>query len=85
MCAVICARRCGSTNDHRDSLKFVQEVARFVTSRFFEEKKMNANRCMGMIRKPMGEFWPECWAYTPTLFSKDILGFLMTTEIKTSV
>ncbi len=33
-CALI-SHRCGSNNDHRDSLKFVQEVARFVTSRFF--------------------------------------------------
>ncbi len=36
-CALI-SRRCGSTNDHRDSLKFIQEVARFVTSRFFGKK-----------------------------------------------
>ncbi len=33
-CALI-SRWSGCTNDHRDSLKFVQEVARFVTSRFF--------------------------------------------------
>ncbi len=35
---VLISRRCGSTNDHRDSLKFVQEVARFVTSLFFGKK-----------------------------------------------
>ncbi len=27
-----------------------------------------------------GEIWPGCRGYTPTLFLKDILGFLMTTE-----
>ncbi len=27
----------GSTSDHRDLLKFVQEVARFVASRFLEK------------------------------------------------
>ncbi len=32
------SRRCGSANDHRDSIKFVQEVARFVTSCFFGKK-----------------------------------------------
>ncbi len=32
------SRHCGCTNDHRDSLKFVQEVARFVTSRFYWKK-----------------------------------------------
>ncbi len=32
------SRCCGSTNDH--SLKFVQEVARFVTSRFFGKKSL---------------------------------------------
>ncbi len=32
--------RCGSTNDHRDLLRFVQEVARFVTSRFFGKKSV---------------------------------------------
>ncbi len=36
-CALI-SRRCGSTNDHRDLLQFVQEVARFVTSHFFGKK-----------------------------------------------
>ncbi len=36
-------RRWSSTNDHRDSLKFVQEVARFVTSRFFLYKKKVAS------------------------------------------
>ncbi len=35
---VLISRRCGSANDHRDSLKFVQEVARFVTSCFFGKK-----------------------------------------------
>ncbi len=37
-CALISCR-CGSNSDHRDSLKFVQEVARFVTSCFFGGKK----------------------------------------------
>ncbi len=36
----IISRRYGSTNDHRDSLKFVQEVARFVASRFFGGQKV---------------------------------------------
>ncbi len=40
---VLISHHCGSTSDHRDtlrdSLKFVQEVARFVTSRFFGKKK----------------------------------------------
>ncbi len=43
-----------------------------------------ANQCMGMIRpwwsEANGEIWPGCRGYTPTLFLKDILGFLMTTE-----
>ncbi len=37
-CTLI-SRRCGSTNDPRDSLKFVYKVARFVTSCFFLLKK----------------------------------------------
>ncbi len=32
---------CGSTNDHRDSLTFVQEVARLVTKLLFWKKKVN--------------------------------------------
>ncbi len=50
-CALI-SHRCGSnvTNDHRDSLKFVQEVARFVTSHFFgkrgSEKSVNWQHCV---------------------------------------
>ncbi len=39
---MLISRHCGSTSDHRDtlrdSLKFVQEAARFVTSRFFGKK-----------------------------------------------
>ncbi len=37
LCALI-SRSCSSTNDHRDSLKFVHEVARFVTSSLFGKK-----------------------------------------------
>ncbi len=50
-CALI-SHRCGSnvTNNHRDSLKFVQEVARFVTSHFFwkrgSEKSVNWQHCV---------------------------------------
>ncbi len=33
------SRRRGNTNKHRDSLKFVQEVTRFVTSRYAGSKK----------------------------------------------
>ncbi len=32
-----------------------------------------------MVRT-VGGIWPGCRGYTPTLFLKDILGFLMTTE-----
>ncbi len=47
--------RCGSTNDHRDSLKFVQEVARFVTSRFFGEKKSlgGSEKSLNLVTKPL--------------------------------
>ncbi len=31
-------------------------------------------------QRPVEGIWPGCRGYTPTLFSKDILGFLMTTE-----
>ncbi len=37
-CALV-SRRCSNTKDYRVSLKFVQEVARFVTSHFFGGKK----------------------------------------------
>ncbi len=38
---VLISRRCGDHTDTlRDSLKFVQEVARFVTSRFCEKKSL---------------------------------------------
>ncbi len=33
------SRAAAAVPDHRDLLKFVQEVARFVTSRFFEKKE----------------------------------------------
>ncbi len=55
------------------------------TSLLVERRQSDgANRCMGIIRRPWwsganGETWPGCRGYTPT-FSKDILGFLMTTE-----
>ncbi len=53
-CALI-SHHCGSTKDHRDSLKFVQEVARFVTSRFFGEKKS-----LGWSEKTKSLSWHHC-------------------------
>ncbi len=56
MCALI-SRRCGRTNDHRDSLKFVQEVARFVTSRFFRKK---VARGVWKVTKSESKSWQHC-------------------------
>ncbi len=57
---VLISCRCGSTNDHRDLLKFVQEVARFVTSRFFGEKvtggsenSLSCQHCMHLYYSPL--------------------------------
>ncbi len=56
------------------------------TSLLVERRQSDkANQCMGMIKRPWwseasGQIWPGCRGYIPTLFSKDILGFLMTTE-----
>ncbi len=53
------------------------------TSLLVERRQSDeANQCMGMIRRPWwsesnGEIWPGLHPYS---FSKDILGFLMTTE-----
>ncbi len=43
------SRHRGNTNNHRDSLKFVQEVARCVTSRFFWRKKVAMQVWKGVI------------------------------------
>ncbi len=40
---------------------------------------MKDNQCMGMIKRPLGKFGQDA-RVTPYSFSKDILGFLMTTE-----
>ncbi len=50
---VLISRRCGSTDDHRDSLKFVQEVARFVTSHFKKKKAL-----LGGSEKSLS--WQHC-------------------------
>ncbi len=53
------------------------------TSLLVERRQSDeANQCMGNIRRPwwsMGKFGRD-GGVTPLLFSKDILGFLMTTE-----
>ncbi len=55
------------------------------TSLLVERRQSDeANQCMGIIRRPWwseasGLIWPGC-GVTPYSFSKDILGFLMTTE-----
>ncbi len=52
-CALI-SHCCSSTNDHRDSLKFVQEVAIFVTSRFFGKKKsLGGLHCVHLYYSPL--------------------------------
>ncbi len=38
------SRAAAAIPDHRDSLKFVQEVARFVTSRFFGKKSLGGSK-----------------------------------------
>ncbi len=52
-CALI-SRCCSSTNNHRDSLKFVQEVARLVTSHFFGKEK----KSLGGSEKSLS--WQQC-------------------------
>ncbi len=49
---VLISRRCGSTSDHRNSLKFVQEVARFVTSLFWEKNYFCDWICGFSVRGP---------------------------------
>ncbi len=55
---------CGSTNDHRDSLTFVQEVARFVTSCFFEKRKSigRSEKSLNLATKLLN------WQYCPHLY-----------------
>ncbi len=56
------------------------------TSLLVERRQSDeANQCMGMIRRPwLSEaneaIWPGCQGFLPYSFSKDILGFWMTTK-----
>ncbi len=53
-------RCCSSTNDRRDSLKFVQEVARFVTSRFFGKKSLGGSeKLLSLEKKSLS--WQLLW------------------------
>ncbi len=43
------------------------------------DRVMKANQCMAMIRRPMGKFGQDT-GVKPYSFSKDILGFFVTTD-----